>query len=252
LLTLAGREGWTTAVFASPVDSLMPLMKHLAACAEAAWLYPSGSADWSRLLDDLAVWAVSNRAPRFAVVHLSLHDLAPGNAGATTLTGFWSRMDAMIKRAGPGSALIAVYLPHPERADSDAARLRVLGAVPGASLVRDTRLSTLDVAPTVATVLELLYTPDYPGQSLAALETGGRVEPVPMKKQGTSLVMGNRWIATACEFQNSTVPSNVRFFDLWRGQFSAHGSRDPAALALLDSLPYRAKPFAQDSKDTIP
>lgn len=240
LVTLASREGWATAVFSAPSDGIQPIVAHLASSAGTSALYPCSPESWQTVKGDLARWAAVNRAPRLAVVHLSLDPLPLGSAGAQALHDLWRTLEAIVRQGGRGSALVAAYLPNPCTA-TGRGLLRVQGEVPGDVLPRDIRLSTLDIAPSIAATLNLHYTPDYPGQSLAALREAGRVEPLPFVRGATSMVMGNRWVACAEAFEDTALASNVRFFDLWSGRFALAGMADPAALALLDSLPRRAK-----------
>ncbi|MBN1423069.1 hypothetical protein JXA88_00805 [Candidatus Fermentibacteria bacterium] len=237
LLTLAAREGWSTAVFASVSTDVRPALERLSNSASDARIRPAGLSNWPLLANDVVLWAASHDAPRFATVHLSVTD-PPTPEAMSAVVQMWARIDDLIRGTGDSSALLAVYLADAPPGDS-MARLRVVGSVPGATAMRDTWLSTLDVAPTVASVLNVLYTPDYLGQSLAALSSGQRSEPVVFTRGTTRMVMGSRWMVVADEFEDDALPSRVRFVDLWRGEFSASGTRSPEALKLLEHLPHR-------------
>ncbi len=244
LLTLARREGWSTAVFSAHEEGLQSVIAHLAACAGMARSHPPTAEGMQRMLEDLIVWAATTRAPRFAAVHLSLTSLPAGPPGAKTLVRFWSRLDRMVDEAPRGSALLAVYLPEsPEAGEGPLFRVR---GVRGGAPPKDLPLSVFDVAPTVALTLDLHYTPDYLGQSLAAHARGPRVEPIAWVKDGTRSVLGGRWMVTAKEPEDTLLASQIRFLDLFRGLQAASATRDAEALGMLDILPHRSEAVLQD------
>ncbi|MCU0610946.1 MAG: hypothetical protein MUE60_04045 [Candidatus Eisenbacteria bacterium] len=254
LLTLARREGWATGVFAAASDTLRPVFERLGRCAETVSIHPSGDAGWASALAAARLWAATNRAPRFAAVHFSLQNLSAGSTGAAALVAFWNALSALVRDSGAHSALVGVYVRDwsmPLDAEGGA-RLRVTGWIPGSPPPGGTILSTLDVAPTVAGVLGLLYTPDYPGQSLAVHASGIRVEPVVFARQGHRLVMGQRWLLVLDRLQDPALPDRMRLFDLWRGEFSARGSREPEALALLRAIPGRGESPLQEGQHPVP
>lgn len=239
LIMLARREGWETAVFASPRDQIHRTVAQLAQAAGTSRLYESSFSSWRLLVRDFVYWVAANKAPRFALLQLSLVDLPPGGRGSSLLVSLWSELSLLLKGTDGLRELLVFYLPEePELPGSgSAALLRITGnrrdIVPGRGLC----VSSLDVAPTLGHLLKLHLLPDYPGQSLAVwAATQRRVRPLSLCAAGNPMVLGTRWLVSSEAQEDPTLPERISFYDVFTGSSWTKPASLPEQSVLLGHL----------------
>jgi hypothetical protein len=220
LLMLARREGWETAVFASPRDQVRPTVAQLATRADFAKLYEGSFSSWEPLALDAVCWVAATKAPRFVLLQLSLVDLPPGGRGSAALVSFWRTLNLLFDNTDGSRDLLVIYLPEDSQLPGyqRPALLRIMGnrhdLIPKTGLC----LSSLDVAPTVGNLLKLHLLPDYPGQSLAVwAATRQRIRPLCVCVERRPMVLGTQSLVF-CEAQEDTsLQDRIRFYDVSTG-----------------------------------
>ncbi len=237
LMTLASREGWETAVFAAPRSELLEVYTWMARSAQYSRLYPPTSTNWDNLLRDFSGWAAMNSAPRFVWLHLSLTDLPPRGQGSRQLVAFWDTFNHTMETFSSRPLCLSLFLPEgmgfPWQSKY-ASRLAIRGSPAGGVPPCSTPLSSLDIAPTLAHLLDLHYAPDYPGQSLAAWNgLRKRIEPVWSRAGSQSALVGTRWATIMEETQDPASAYRTQFYDLHGGHFSSSAQETEEGKALV-------------------